>query len=289
VRALAPSLLALLVGALALARPAAGASRVTALFPSDDFTVADPAQLTGRRVALPLPNCTVDPSGCDEIRLLNQLDGFSLNPRVALRVSAPLDLGSVTRDTVFLLPLGGGAPIGLARLVWDPEGRTLYGHPERLLNQGSRYALVVTGGVRDADGQPLMPSGGTPATLGRRLEALGVMASRVVALSSFTTQSVTADLEKIRRRLDQLPAARLRFDLARGRRRSIFPRREIARMEHRRHVRLSDDPFSFCDLLSMLAKVFKQGQDVFDQHFLARLYVFLCSHFFLLNASSLLS
>ncbi|MBI4608996.1 MAG: hypothetical protein HY726_08310 [Candidatus Rokubacteria bacterium] len=243
-RALAPSLLALLVGALALARPAAGASRVTALFPSDDFTVADPAQLTGRRVALPLPNCTVDPSGCDEIRLLNQLDGFSLNPRVALRVSAPLDLGSVTRDTVFLLPLGGGAPVGLARLVWDPEGRTLYGHPERLLNQGSRYALVVTGGVRDADGQPLMPSGGTPATLGRRLEALGVMASRVVALSSFTTQSVTADLEKIRRRLDQLPAARLRFDLARGRRRSIFPRREIARMEHRRHVRLSDDPYA---------------------------------------------
>ena len=37
------------------------AAQVTAIFPSDRYTVADPAQRTGRRVALPEPSCPVDP------------------------------------------------------------------------------------------------------------------------------------------------------------------------------------------------------------------------------------
>jgi len=137
---------------------AAGATQVTALFPSDRLTVGDATQATGRRVALPLPACAADPSGCDEVRLLNQLDGFSVNPRVALRFSAPITLDSVTRDSVFILPLWTEpfpSPVGLGQLVWDGETRTLYARPERALLQLRRYALVVTSRVVDEDNRPL--------------------------------------------------------------------------------------------------------------------------------------
>ena len=56
-------------------------------FPSDRFTVADPGQNTGRRVALPLPNCTTHPSECADIKVLNTLDGFSTQPRITLPLS----------------------------------------------------------------------------------------------------------------------------------------------------------------------------------------------------------
>ena len=91
---------------LLLAASAAAAAQVRAVFPTDRFTVADPAQLTGRRVALPLPQKCAPPSaGCDEIRLLNELDGFSVNPRVAIRFSGPIAIDSVTRQSAFILPL----------------------------------------------------------------------------------------------------------------------------------------------------------------------------------------
>ena len=136
---------------LAAAGPAS-AAQVESLTPSDRFTVADPAQLTGRRVTLPLPNCIADPSGCEETRLLNELDGASVNPRIAIRFSAPIAVDSVTRQSVFIVPLSTEplpSPVGLAQLVWDSEHYTLYARPERMLLQGRRYALVVTVRMRD--------------------------------------------------------------------------------------------------------------------------------------------
>ena len=41
------------------------------ILPDDALTVADANQLTGRRMNLPLPDCTTRPSDCDEIRLVN--------------------------------------------------------------------------------------------------------------------------------------------------------------------------------------------------------------------------
>jgi hypothetical protein len=54
-------------------------------FPSDRFTVADDEQNTGRRVNLPMPqDCTVEVSECEDVAILNQLDGFNLNARISL-------------------------------------------------------------------------------------------------------------------------------------------------------------------------------------------------------------
>jgi len=231
---------------------AAGATQVTALFPSDRLTVGDASQATGRRVALPLPACAADPSGCDEVRLLNQLDGFSVNPRVALRFSAPITLDSVTRDSVFILPLWTEpfpSPVGLGQLVWDGETRTLYARPERALLQLRRYALVVTSRVVDEDNRPLRadpaqiapreaaPDGASiELQLWQALEAAGVKRREVVALTLFTTQSVTADLERILTLLDARPASEIRFTLEPGGGRSVYARADMEALELRRQV-----------------------------------------------------
>ncbi len=59
----------------------------TGPFPTDFLTVADPTQLTLKRVNLPLPDCTAQPSLCAEMALVNQLDGFNVEPRVRVSPS----------------------------------------------------------------------------------------------------------------------------------------------------------------------------------------------------------
>src|SRR5437588_1742600 len=75
-------------------------------FPSDMFTVADPQQLTGMRVNLPFPNCATHPSDCADITLLNQLDGFNTQPRLAIPFDGEIDPTSVSSSTVFLVRFG---------------------------------------------------------------------------------------------------------------------------------------------------------------------------------------
>ena len=241
--------LALVAGGLP-ASPAR-AAEVQALFPSDRQTVPDPRQSTGRRVALALPDCGVDAAGCDEIRLVNELDGWSVNPRVAIRFSGPVALESVTRASAFILPLAPeplASPIGLGQLVWDATTHTLYARPERGLLQARRYALVLTTRVLDDGGQPLAPVLNAPivaeAAYGisaqgvvfQRLKALGLTKREVVAAAVFTTQSVTAGLEQMRAVLDAAPAPELRFALGPGGARSVYPRVELDGLELRRHV-----------------------------------------------------
>ena len=233
----------------------AWAVQVDALFPSDRLTVQDARQLTGRRVALPPPDCGADPSGCDEVRLINELDGFSVNPRVAMRFSGPIGLESVTRASAFILPLWSEplpSPIALAQLVWDPESQTLYARPSRSLLQDRRYALVLTTKIQDDAGQPLTPSPAgarlTEAAQGvsaqglvfQRLKALGVARGEVAAVSVFTTQSVTAGLEQMRAALDAMHAPSLRFVLGPGGSHSAYARVELDGIELRRQV--STDP-----------------------------------------------
>lgn len=125
---------------LALA-PATATAAAPTLFPSDRFTVADPAQLTGKRVNLPLPDCAARPSDCNDIRLINQLDGFDLEPRVAIGFGREIDVSQVNRENVYLEK--DGKRIGLDRLVWSPARRTLYGQPEQLLEEGATYRIAV--------------------------------------------------------------------------------------------------------------------------------------------------
>jgi hypothetical protein len=194
-------------------------------FPSDQLTVPDPAQRTGVRIHLPLPECVVAPSTCDEVRLLNELDGFDLEPRLVIPFDGPIDLASITARSLFLVRLAAGPPetVGVERLVWDPGSSTLYARPEALLEPETRYGLVVTRAVRDRGGRPLAPAsafgrllaGGGPAASRPYSQALrgllvalrrrGLRADDVVVASVFTTGSVTGFLERAREALDQRP------------------------------------------------------------------------------------
>lgn len=237
--------------AISLPPTGAAAAEVQALVPSDRQTVPDPRQATGRRVALALPDCAVDPAGCDEIRLVNELDGFSVNPRVAIRFSGPVALDSFTKASAFILPLAPeplASPVGLGQLVWDGAGHTLYARPERALLQARRYALVLTTRVLDDGGQPLAPALHAPlvteAAYGisaqgvvlQRLKPLGITRRDVAAVTVFTTQSVTAGLEQMRAVLETGPAPELRFALGPGGARSAYTRVELDGLELRRHV-----------------------------------------------------
>ena len=134
----------------------AGESR--ALFPSDLFTVPDSAQLTGRRIALPKPDCNSRPSDCEDVDQLNELDGFSVQPRIAVPFSGDIDASSVSAESVFLLELRLSRHIALNQLQWYAPTRELIAQPNELLKQRHRYLLVVTTQVRDNDGAPLDPA-----------------------------------------------------------------------------------------------------------------------------------
>ena len=135
-------------------------------FPSDRFTVPDPEQATLRRVDLPKPDCAVRPSDCADIDVINTLDGFNLQPRLAIPFDGAIDVASVDSGSVFLLRLGstlpetnpGSARVGINRVVWDPATLTLFAESDEFLDEHTVYGLVVTRVVRDAAGDPVEPS-----------------------------------------------------------------------------------------------------------------------------------
>jgi hypothetical protein len=124
-------------------RAAAGKPGVVSLFPTDAFTVADPGQITGRRVALPTAGCG-QPISCGLVQQLNQLDGFDLDPRIAVRFSGSVDPATAAQR----ITLRGedGSRTGVDRVVWDPATSTLYAHPAQQLRPSTTYRLRVQGG-----------------------------------------------------------------------------------------------------------------------------------------------
>ncbi len=151
-------------------------------FPSDRFTVEDPAQNTCERVNMPLPDCAAESSTCIELGWVNQLDGFNTRPRIAIPFNGDIDLKTVKSENIFLVSLGDamidGAPgcftapaddeddevvprpdagwvVGIDQSVWDPLTHTLYVEAAELLEQHTRYAVFVTRGVKDTSGEPI--------------------------------------------------------------------------------------------------------------------------------------
>jgi len=213
----------------------------TAPFPSDRFTVPDHSQNTGLRVNLPRPDCAANPSDCADLDVINTLDGFNLQPRISIPFSGEIDVTSVNSENVYLISLGDALGrghhrhgrrdvIGINQVLFDPQTNTLHVESDELLDQHTRYALIVTNGVRDAAGDPVEAGafarfrhdhnfGQTkdPALKAYRkalLEALeeaeeraehkghgGHHWPRVVAASVFSTLSATSDLEKVRRQI----------------------------------------------------------------------------------------
>ncbi len=179
---------------LAALLPAAASAGVTVrfdLFPSDALTVEDAAQTTGRRVNLPLPDCDAQPADCQDLRLLNALDGFSPNARLRISFSAAIDPGTL-KEGIRLLPLDtpSADSIPVNQIAWDPATNTAFAKPDRLLDQGRRYMLVVTDAVRDTAGNPVEAD---PAFLAQPLPP-----GNAVAASMFTTLSATSWLERAR-------------------------------------------------------------------------------------------
>ncbi len=213
-------------------------------FPSDLHTVPDPSHLTGVRVKLSKPDCGARPSDCADIDVLNTLDGFNLQPRISVTFSGPIDPSSVSSATVYLVGLacnvcgGAGKVIGINQAVWEPAANTLHVESDELLDQHSRYLLVVTRGVRDADGKALgvtdfrhdlnLGQTSDPAAKAYRkavLEALGaagVEPGQVAGASVCTTQSATPLLEKIRDQIKASTPAPATFTLAPDGSRTVF-------------------------------------------------------------------
>src|ERR1035441_5672952 len=45
-------------------------------YPTDALTTPDSTQKNGMRINLPMPDCATAPSDCQDVQLINQLDGF---------------------------------------------------------------------------------------------------------------------------------------------------------------------------------------------------------------------
>lgn len=246
-------------------------------FPSDRFTVPDAAQNTGLRVALPKPDCVARPSDCSDIDLLDELDGFNVSPRLSIPFDGPIDLSTVTSANIFLVSLGstlpggdaGGHVSGIDQIVWDPVSNVLYVESDELLEQHTRYVLVVTKNVLDPSGkqikadkeflpfvdETITASTGDPAldayraVLRQALSAVdldGVVAKGLVeAASVFTTESVSANLEKMRDQIKASTPAAADFLIGPGGTRAVFARSTVSNVVFNRQMSTNPaDPLS---------------------------------------------
>ena len=230
-------------------------------FPSDRFTVADPDQNTGRRVALPMPaDCVANQSECEDLGVINTLDGFNMQPRLSIPFDGSIDINSVTNRTVFLISLGdaldphdsGGQVVGINQVVWDTFTNTLHVESDELLNQHARYALIVTTGVRDESGEPVEASesfrrfrsqvrGEYKHELLDAIHAArrsGVGEDEIVTASVFTTQSSTAVLEQIRDEIKAGTPEWADFNLGPGGARTVFPRSQVTGITFNQQTRV---------------------------------------------------
>src|SRR2546423_10019845 len=149
----------MVVGAGCVPAPPSGNPPPLTLFPSDALTVPDPAQATGKRVDLPKPaDCVANKSECDEITLIDKLDGFDLDPAMSVHFAGAIDVAKVTDDSVYVEPTGGGTRIGVNRLVWDGSTTTLYAHPKQQLHEATEYRPLLTPGVNGQTGPPPFPT-----------------------------------------------------------------------------------------------------------------------------------
>ena len=88
-------------------------------FPANWYTVDDTSNLTGLRVSLPLPDCSVRPSDCEDVGVLNSLDGFNLQPRISIPFDGEIDTETAKSDNLYLVDIDRGEKVGINQLVWD--------------------------------------------------------------------------------------------------------------------------------------------------------------------------
>jgi hypothetical protein len=241
-------------------------------FPSDVFTVPDPRQATGRRLSHPYPDCTERPSDCEDLDVVNTLDGWGLHPRISVPFSGAIDPTSVTSETLFVIGLDtrpgrplGGERIGINQVVWDVATNTLHVEVDRLLNERRRYAVIVTTGIRDTRGRAVkrtdtfkrfvtMASSSYAAQLRDALAgalAAGVPPGHVAAASVFTTQTITSVMERIRDDIKADTPAPADFQLGPAGERAVFSRTGVSSVVFRQQT--GANPTTFTDAAVNLA------------------------------------
>jgi hypothetical protein len=211
---------------------------------------------------LPKPDCGTRPSDCADLDVINTLDRFNVQPRMSIPFDGAIAPSSVSSQTVFLVRLGSTRPddhhgrphhhhdrriIGINQIVWDVATNTLHAESDEILDQHTRYALIVTRGVRDTEGHRIdapkafrrfrhgLNPGQTqhdPVTKEYRRALLDALAAAravavaekdIAAASVFTTQSVTAVLEKIRDQIKLSPPPAADFALGPDGGRAVYP------------------------------------------------------------------
>ncbi len=192
-------------------------------YPSDILTTPDSTQKNGMRINLPMPDCTTAPSDCQDVQLINQLDGFQTAPRIAVTFSGPVDVNSI-HHAIYYVALDiltneehginyTGQMLYLTQMIYDPTTNTLYGKPDGNLDQHRQYAIVVTDTIRDMAGDPVEadpgytacahPAAGVTQTIycAELSQAVGNTApqlapANIVGASVFTTMNVTTWMEQ---------------------------------------------------------------------------------------------
>ena len=192
-------------------------------YPSDILTTPDSTQKNGIRINLPMPDCTTAPSDCQDVQLINELDGFQTAPRISVSFSGPIDVSSI-HHAIYYVALDNltgeesginftGQMLYLTQMIYDPTTNTLYGKPDGNLDQHRHYAIVVLDVIRDLAGDPVQadpgftacayPSPGVAQTIycSEISQAVSSVAAQVapaniVSASVFTTMNVTSWMEQ---------------------------------------------------------------------------------------------
>jgi len=247
-------------------------------FPSDRFTVEDRSHNTGRRVALPLPDCAARPSDCEDLAVINTLDGFNLQPRLSVPFDGVIDVESVTSDTVFLIKLvcrddddddddgeecdhdDGRRPetVGINQIVWDTFTNTLHVESDELLDQHTRYALIVTTRVLDSGGNPIEATeafrrfrqtvrGPYKRALLDAIHAarrVGIRENDITVTSVFTTQSITSVMERIRDQIKEGKPDPANFLLGPSGEPAVFNLADVTSIAWRQQTRVTPPDFT---------------------------------------------
>jgi hypothetical protein len=151
-----------------------------------------------------------------------------------------------------------GPTVGINQVVWDVATRSLDVSADEMLGEHTRYALIVTRGVRDAAGNPIAPSteferfrhdvngADDPASHYDRRALLtaewaarrsGVQNDNIAALSVFTTQSTTSlGLRVVAQVRGGVPRAAADFNVAPGGAPSVYARGAIASLTWNQHT-----------------------------------------------------
>jgi hypothetical protein len=156
---------------------------------------------------------TASQSVCSNVGLINKLDGFSINPRIMVCFSDEIDPSTISSG-IRIVPTGKDqTPVTINQVLYDSTSKCAFAKPDQILNQQSRYLLVVTDSVHDANSRGVTAGpaftnciSNTPntycASLANALQQTKQATSHLAAASLFTTLSATTWLERARQFVD---------------------------------------------------------------------------------------